>query len=141
MPTRKDKKIVELYEDAIKQAEEHFKELHEVIDSLEAKVELAIYYLSDSIGKNEREGTRWAHQLVHHEDWLYHCPGEYLTRKEHNEWFDIQHDRRIAAGDYISNANGRDIMEWYLQDIKKLKKNNVSPKQLTLPGMEVSCEK
>ena len=124
--TTKEKKIAEQYEDVIKSAEEHFKELHNVIDSLEAKLKTSIHYLSDNIGTDESSGNRRAYQLVYGDDWLDHCPGEYLTREEDEEWFDNQHDRYICSGDPISNANNRDIMEWQLQEIKKGVQNEKS---------------
>ena len=51
-----------------------------------------------------------------------------MEDEEHNDWFDRHHDRMICSGDYIANANFQDIMNWNLQDIKRMKKGGIYEK-------------
>ena len=119
----KELNVIERYEEAIKNAKEYIKEQKEEIQEKENLVETAIYYLADrDPNVDEKTAHRRAYKLIYGDDWLDKIPQKYMEREEHDEWFDIHHDRMICAGDYIANATYEDLMNWNLQDIKKIQK-------------------
>jgi hypothetical protein len=119
----KELNVIERYEEAIKNAKAHIKEQEEEISQQKNLVEQAIEYLVDrDPATDEKTAYRRAYQLIYHDDWLDYIPSKYMEDEEHNDWFDRQHDRMICAGDYIANATYEDIMNWNLQDIKKMQK-------------------
>jgi len=120
---------IETYKAAVAYAKQHIKELENLLHGkqsvIESLIEREIELRIDELNQDERTANRTVYREVYEDimyegsryEFLDHCPNQYLTQKENEEWFDEHFDRTMCSGDHIANADYEDLMNFELSTL------------------------